>query len=309
MRILVIGAGGVGGAVAAIARRRDFFERMVLADLSLDRARAAIARAGDDERFAAVALDASDADAIVALAEVRARRRDPQRLRPVAQPADLRRRRAARVHVPRHGDDAVRAPSGAPVRAAGRDARRRAVRGRRRVGAGGAARAVRDRRRAGAVGRLRALRRRPPVRRGSTRSASATAPTSRSRATRSRRRSRSGRRSRSASTRRSSGSATAAGTRPRRSPSRRCSSSPPGSGRRVRQRGARGGRPDPPLGRLPSASTFKYGLGEEFIGVLRDAATCSGSTRPSRCGSRASRSRRATSSRRRCRTRRRSATS
>ena len=69
MRILVIGAGGVGGAVAAIARRRDFFERMVLADLSLDRARAAIARAGDDDRFAAVALDASDADAIVALAE------------------------------------------------------------------------------------------------------------------------------------------------------------------------------------------------------------------------------------------------
>jgi saccharopine dehydrogenase-like NADP-dependent oxidoreductase len=69
MRILVIGAGGVGGAVAAIARRRGFFERMVLADLSPDRARAAIARTGGDPRFAAVALDASDADAIVALAE------------------------------------------------------------------------------------------------------------------------------------------------------------------------------------------------------------------------------------------------
>jgi saccharopine dehydrogenase (NAD+, L-lysine forming) len=69
MRILVIGAGGVGSAVAAIARRRGFFERMVLADLSPDRARAAIARAGDDGRFGAVALDASDADAIVALAE------------------------------------------------------------------------------------------------------------------------------------------------------------------------------------------------------------------------------------------------
>src|SRR5918999_5885678 len=68
MRILVIGAGGVGSAVAAIARRRDFFERMVLADLSPDRARAAVARLGDD-RFAAVALDASDPDAIVALAE------------------------------------------------------------------------------------------------------------------------------------------------------------------------------------------------------------------------------------------------
>jgi saccharopine dehydrogenase (NAD+, L-lysine-forming) len=67
MRILVIGAGGVGSAVAAIARRRDFFERMVLADLSPDRARGAIARG--DSRFGAVALDASDADAILALAE------------------------------------------------------------------------------------------------------------------------------------------------------------------------------------------------------------------------------------------------
>jgi saccharopine dehydrogenase-like NADP-dependent oxidoreductase len=69
MRILVIGAGGVGSAVAAIARRRGFFERMVLADLSLERAQAAIARTGGDERFGAVALDASDADAIVALAQ------------------------------------------------------------------------------------------------------------------------------------------------------------------------------------------------------------------------------------------------
>jgi saccharopine dehydrogenase (NAD+, L-lysine forming) len=68
MRILVIGAGGVGSAVAAIARRRGFFERMVLADLSLERAQAAIARLGDD-RFGAVALDASDAGALVALAE------------------------------------------------------------------------------------------------------------------------------------------------------------------------------------------------------------------------------------------------
>ncbi len=33
MRILVLGAGGVGTAVAAIARRRGFFDRMVLADL------------------------------------------------------------------------------------------------------------------------------------------------------------------------------------------------------------------------------------------------------------------------------------
>ena len=58
MRILVVGAGGVGGAAAAIARRRDFFERMVLADVSAERAQAAVARLGD-ERFGAAQLDAS----------------------------------------------------------------------------------------------------------------------------------------------------------------------------------------------------------------------------------------------------------
>ena len=73
MRILVIGAGGVGSAVAAIARRRDFFERMVLADLSPERAQAAIDGL-DDGRFAATAIDASDRAAIAELA--RAERAD-----------------------------------------------------------------------------------------------------------------------------------------------------------------------------------------------------------------------------------------
>src|SRR5215211_2251568 len=73
MRILVLGAGGVGAATAAIARRRDFFDRMVLADLDPARAQAAIAGL-DDGRFAAVAIDASDRRAIVELA--RAERAD-----------------------------------------------------------------------------------------------------------------------------------------------------------------------------------------------------------------------------------------
>jgi saccharopine dehydrogenase-like NADP-dependent oxidoreductase len=72
MRVLVVGAGGVGSAVAAIARRRGFFERMILADLSADRAAAAAARG--DERFGSAALDASDSAAIAALA--RAERAD-----------------------------------------------------------------------------------------------------------------------------------------------------------------------------------------------------------------------------------------
>ena len=67
MRILVVGAGGVGAAVAAVARRRDFFERLVLADVDGARAASAAERAGDD-RFGAAAIDASDPAAIAALA-------------------------------------------------------------------------------------------------------------------------------------------------------------------------------------------------------------------------------------------------
>src|SRR3954470_20765169 len=73
MRILVVGAGGVGAAVAAIARRRDFFERLVLADVDGARSQREAARLGDD-RIAAAHLDASSAENIVALA--RAERAD-----------------------------------------------------------------------------------------------------------------------------------------------------------------------------------------------------------------------------------------
>ncbi|MCR6491353.1 saccharopine dehydrogenase family protein [Cellulomonas sp. P24] len=81
MRILVVGSGGVGDAVARIAARRDFFEVMVVADVNLARAERTVeaARAGrargaatagepGDERFIAETVDASDAAAITALA-------------------------------------------------------------------------------------------------------------------------------------------------------------------------------------------------------------------------------------------------
>ena len=61
----MVGAGGVGSAVAPIAARRDAFERIVFADLDPARAEAAAAR---DERFSAAQLDAGDPDAIAALA-------------------------------------------------------------------------------------------------------------------------------------------------------------------------------------------------------------------------------------------------
>jgi saccharopine dehydrogenase-like NADP-dependent oxidoreductase len=73
MRILVIGAGGVGAAAAAISRRRDFFERLILADVDRARAEREAARLQDD-RIGAAQLDASSVDDIVALA--RAERAD-----------------------------------------------------------------------------------------------------------------------------------------------------------------------------------------------------------------------------------------
>ncbi|HEU5373685.1 MAG TPA: saccharopine dehydrogenase C-terminal domain-containing protein [Gaiellaceae bacterium] len=67
MRVLVVGTGGVGSAVAPIAARRDFFERIVFSDLDPGRPQALVDRLGDD-RFGAAQLDASDAGAIAELA-------------------------------------------------------------------------------------------------------------------------------------------------------------------------------------------------------------------------------------------------
>jgi saccharopine dehydrogenase-like NADP-dependent oxidoreductase len=67
MKVLVVGAGGVGSAVARIAARGDFFDRLVVADHDLSRAEAAVA-AVDDDRFVAAQLDASREEAVTALA-------------------------------------------------------------------------------------------------------------------------------------------------------------------------------------------------------------------------------------------------
>jgi saccharopine dehydrogenase-like NADP-dependent oxidoreductase len=67
VKVLVVGTGGVGSAVAPIAARRDFFERIVFSDLDPSRPRTLVDRLGD-ERFGAAQLDASDAGAIAELA-------------------------------------------------------------------------------------------------------------------------------------------------------------------------------------------------------------------------------------------------
>jgi saccharopine dehydrogenase-like NADP-dependent oxidoreductase len=62
MRVLLVGAGGVGTAFARIAARREVFEHIVVADYSLPRAQRAAQAAGD--RFEAAELDASDEGAV-----------------------------------------------------------------------------------------------------------------------------------------------------------------------------------------------------------------------------------------------------
>lgn len=69
MRVLLVGAGGVGTAITRIAARRDFFDRFVVADYDLARAEAAVAALGEAGagRFEARRVDASDQAAVAAL--------------------------------------------------------------------------------------------------------------------------------------------------------------------------------------------------------------------------------------------------
>jgi saccharopine dehydrogenase-like NADP-dependent oxidoreductase len=71
MKILVIGAGGVGSAVVPIAARRSFFEHMVVADYDAARAERVVAAVADP-RFTAAQVDASDPAAVEALCRARA---------------------------------------------------------------------------------------------------------------------------------------------------------------------------------------------------------------------------------------------
>jgi saccharopine dehydrogenase-like NADP-dependent oxidoreductase len=71
MRIVVVGSGGVGDAVARIAARRHFFELMVVADFDPGRAERTVAAASAADvvggRFVAARIDASDPAAVEAL--------------------------------------------------------------------------------------------------------------------------------------------------------------------------------------------------------------------------------------------------
>ncbi len=71
MRVLMIGAGGVGDAAAKIAAERSFFDEWVVADYDLSRAdrtvAAVISRHSGETRFRAAQVDASSAHAVADL--------------------------------------------------------------------------------------------------------------------------------------------------------------------------------------------------------------------------------------------------
>lgn len=69
MRVLLVGVGGVGEAIAAIAKPRAWMELMVLADYNVKRAEEVQKKLGDDKRFPVEFIDASDQQSIEELAK------------------------------------------------------------------------------------------------------------------------------------------------------------------------------------------------------------------------------------------------
>ncbi|HEX9124114.1 MAG TPA: saccharopine dehydrogenase C-terminal domain-containing protein [Actinomycetota bacterium] len=68
MKVVLVGVGGVGEAIAVVARDRPWLERMVLADYNVDRAKEVQAKLGDPERFPVEFVDAGRKETIAGLA-------------------------------------------------------------------------------------------------------------------------------------------------------------------------------------------------------------------------------------------------
>jgi len=69
MRVLLVGVGGVGEAIAAIAKPRKWMELMVLADYNVKRAEEVQKKLGNADRFPVEFIDASKQESIEALAK------------------------------------------------------------------------------------------------------------------------------------------------------------------------------------------------------------------------------------------------
>src|SRR4030042_1562889 len=69
MKILLVGVGGVGEAIAMIAKPRPWVKQIVLADYNLERAKGVQARLGNTERFPAEFIDAGKQNMVENLAK------------------------------------------------------------------------------------------------------------------------------------------------------------------------------------------------------------------------------------------------
>ncbi|HRJ55859.1 MAG TPA: saccharopine dehydrogenase C-terminal domain-containing protein [Anaerolineales bacterium] len=69
MKVLLVGVGGVGEAIAAIAKPRKWMEQMVLADFNVKRAEEVQKKLGDPQRFPVEFIDASNQGGIEMLAK------------------------------------------------------------------------------------------------------------------------------------------------------------------------------------------------------------------------------------------------
>ena len=68
MKVLLVGVGGVGEAIAVMAKTRPWLEKMVLADYSLKRAKDIQAKLDDFEKFPVEQINASNVDQVVHIA-------------------------------------------------------------------------------------------------------------------------------------------------------------------------------------------------------------------------------------------------
>ena len=126
MKALVVGTGGVGQSIAAIAKRRDpkgeWLEKMVMADYDGKRAADFVATLADP-RFVAEQVDASDVDAVAALVEKHGADILMNLCAPNFNPPLLQRRPQGQGALPRHRHDAERVAPHRPVQQDGQEAR------------------------------------------------------------------------------------------------------------------------------------------------------------------------------------------
>lgn len=69
MKVLLVGVGGVGEAIAAIAKPRKWVEQVVMADYNLERAKEVQKKLKDPERFPAEWIDAGKQELIEKMAK------------------------------------------------------------------------------------------------------------------------------------------------------------------------------------------------------------------------------------------------